>query len=644
MAPVTLPPGFRFHPTDEELVAYYLKRKINGRKIELEVIPEVDLYKCEPWELPEKSFLPSKDLEWPQVKDRKVNSQMRSVGMKKTLVYYRGRAPHGTRTGWVMHEYRLDEKECETASGLQDAYALCRIFKKSMVGPKTTEQYNAPSVNVSHYQWTPNDHSSNIEVSSEGGGTDMEITSYPFTTGTCSSSMNQGALYDINGTRDEKWMQYLTEEAFGPTTPAFPSQGSNLTYVPSKVDIALECARLQHRLSLPPLEVDDFPQVDFSESQFPQAGFLHERSGGGILEEILSVASASQELINPSNYHDTWQGSYSYFNELSHQNEDIGSSKPIEKPWGVEQRRFIQIGDMEEEFMNEKAVENLRGVGMSNKELEKGMFEDHNIVSIENISNYRTRNEQKNEGELNNFKDFNDTDENDFSLGFVDDYQDGSVQEDGDIAGTPTFELYEKVEVNHGMFIANHQVAETFFYQIEPSKTLKVNLNQVLAQNFSISKANNNNPSKVKNRSSFFGKFKAFAREKFRGVIRSMEPWRESCILHQKGSKTVLVISLLLTSCIYFGEPSESVELWHELSANSKTIDDRTMEDCSPASPRLKKMKKVGREKWNGTTNNDWLANFGGHISSMFLNKKWSFYAIILALFSLAFHQSLSRL
>lgn len=52
MAPVSLPPGFRFHPTDEELVAYYLKRKINGRTIELEIIPEVDLYKCEPWDLP----------------------------------------------------------------------------------------------------------------------------------------------------------------------------------------------------------------------------------------------------------------------------------------------------------------------------------------------------------------------------------------------------------------------------------------------------------------------------------------------------------------------------------------------------------------------------------------------------------------
>lgn len=51
MAPVGLPPGFRFHPTDEELVNYYLKRKIHGLEIELDIIPEVDLYKCEPWEL-----------------------------------------------------------------------------------------------------------------------------------------------------------------------------------------------------------------------------------------------------------------------------------------------------------------------------------------------------------------------------------------------------------------------------------------------------------------------------------------------------------------------------------------------------------------------------------------------------------------
>lgn len=52
MGGMPLPPGFRFHPTDEELVGYYLKRKEDGVEIELEVIPVIDLYKSNPWELP----------------------------------------------------------------------------------------------------------------------------------------------------------------------------------------------------------------------------------------------------------------------------------------------------------------------------------------------------------------------------------------------------------------------------------------------------------------------------------------------------------------------------------------------------------------------------------------------------------------
>ena len=46
------PPGFRFHPTDEELVLYYLKRKICGQRHLLDVIAQTDVYKWEPEELP----------------------------------------------------------------------------------------------------------------------------------------------------------------------------------------------------------------------------------------------------------------------------------------------------------------------------------------------------------------------------------------------------------------------------------------------------------------------------------------------------------------------------------------------------------------------------------------------------------------
>ncbi len=55
MAQTCLPPGFRFHPTDVELVSYYLKRKIMGKKPLIQAISDVELYKFAPWDLPGNS-------------------------------------------------------------------------------------------------------------------------------------------------------------------------------------------------------------------------------------------------------------------------------------------------------------------------------------------------------------------------------------------------------------------------------------------------------------------------------------------------------------------------------------------------------------------------------------------------------------
>ncbi|KAL9351428.1 hypothetical protein Peur_054108 [Populus x canadensis] len=168
----SLAPGFRFHPTDEELVRYYLKRKVTNKPFRLDAISVTDVYKSEPWDLPVKSKLKSRDLEWyffsmldkkygngaktnratekgywkTTGKDRPINWNSRVVGMKKTLVYHQGRAPRGERSNWVMHEYRLADEELEKAGIAQDAFVLCRIFQKSGTGPKNGEQYGAPFI------------------------------------------------------------------------------------------------------------------------------------------------------------------------------------------------------------------------------------------------------------------------------------------------------------------------------------------------------------------------------------------------------------------------------------------------------------------------------------------------------------------
>uniref|UniRef100_A0A6N2MQ64 NAC domain-containing protein n=1 Tax=Salix viminalis TaxID=40686 RepID=A0A6N2MQ64_SALVM len=77
-------------------------------------------------------------------KDRIVVCNSRNVGVKKTLVFYIGRAPSGQRTDWVMHEYTLYEEELNRCPNVQDYYALYKVFKKSGPGPKNGEQYGAP--------------------------------------------------------------------------------------------------------------------------------------------------------------------------------------------------------------------------------------------------------------------------------------------------------------------------------------------------------------------------------------------------------------------------------------------------------------------------------------------------------------------
>ncbi|KAE8694664.1 NAC domain-containing protein 43 [Hibiscus syriacus] len=161
-----VPPGFRFHPTEEELLHYYLRKKVAHEKIDLDVIPEVDLNKLEPWDIQEKCkigstpqndwyFFSQKDKKYPTGtrtnrataagfwkatgRDKIINSSFRSIGLRKTLVFYKGRAPHGQKSDWIMHEYRLEDNNTTLDSNAsnpigecmaEEGWVVCRIFRK----------------------------------------------------------------------------------------------------------------------------------------------------------------------------------------------------------------------------------------------------------------------------------------------------------------------------------------------------------------------------------------------------------------------------------------------------------------------------------------------------------------------------------
>ncbi|KAG8085611.1 hypothetical protein GUJ93_ZPchr0010g8987 [Zizania palustris] len=167
MVEARMPPGFRFHPRDDELVLDYLLHKlaaaggggggggggVYGGGV---AIVDVDLNKCEPWDLPEAACVGGKEWYFFSLRDRKYATGQRTnratrsgywkatgkdraiarrggdpvagvVGMRKTLVFYRGRAPKGSKTEWVMHEFRLEPHNPH----LKEDWVLCRVFYKT---------------------------------------------------------------------------------------------------------------------------------------------------------------------------------------------------------------------------------------------------------------------------------------------------------------------------------------------------------------------------------------------------------------------------------------------------------------------------------------------------------------------------------
>ncbi|KAJ8460075.1 hypothetical protein OPV22_033001 [Ensete ventricosum] len=178
MVEAKLPPGFRFHPRDDELICDYLGAKLAGdcgvgfRGWPI-MVEDVDLNKCEPWDLPATACVGGKEWYFFSLRDRKYATGQRTnratmsgywkatgkdrsvarkgflVGMRKTLVFYQGRAPKGKKTEWVMHEYRMEESAATPNLPFKEDWVLCRVFYKSR-GMSTK-----PSMETSHDDSSP---------------------------------------------------------------------------------------------------------------------------------------------------------------------------------------------------------------------------------------------------------------------------------------------------------------------------------------------------------------------------------------------------------------------------------------------------------------------------------------------------------
>ncbi|KAK6917617.1 LOW QUALITY PROTEIN: NAC domain [Dillenia turbinata] len=132
-----LPPGVRFYPTDHELIIHYLKEKISNPSPGVSIIADINLYRFNPWELPEKlhfgnmsCFSSAQEIENIQMEpvqtaqlDLVTGKPLELINLfsrpavhnvLKALVFYKGRPPKGTKTDWVKREYRFLKDACHS--------------------------------------------------------------------------------------------------------------------------------------------------------------------------------------------------------------------------------------------------------------------------------------------------------------------------------------------------------------------------------------------------------------------------------------------------------------------------------------------------------------------------------------------------
>lgn len=208
---------------------------------------------------------------------------------------------------------------------------------------------------------------------------------------------------------------------------------------------------------------------------------------------------------------------------------------------------------------------------------------------------------------------FSQSQPDDFAIGF------------SDVNPSASFDLYDKVDVKHGLFVSRVGAANTFFHHVEPSKKVSFHLNPIASEvskatekfHFPISVA-----TKVSGSVSIFSKFKAIIRDKF--LVK--KPSSSSLYQRSSGSKETVAVSELL-------QIVSSLLLTPMEVTGPATITTTTTTTEQELVKKAKKVMKLG-PGCDGS-HHAWLLPLSKRskgISSMFLSGKWTFLTSALAI------------
>ncbi|KAG6596997.1 NAC transcription factor 29, partial [Cucurbita argyrosperma subsp. sororia] len=110
----SLPAGFVFRPTEEQLITHYLKKKNDGNECVVSFIKEIDLYNGDPRPI-------------------KARGTDEVIGSREIFVFHRGRGDQGVKTNWVIREYRLHP---DTKIPSQHPFLIFKLKDKNADGEK----------------------------------------------------------------------------------------------------------------------------------------------------------------------------------------------------------------------------------------------------------------------------------------------------------------------------------------------------------------------------------------------------------------------------------------------------------------------------------------------------------------------------